>query len=1142
MLIVLFCTTHMHAIAAQVKRPKGARARVDNVWGPPSNASGLSAGSSHGANISGDGFAPVLASSRRKAIDELLFPVDDRPVSLTFTDGDFAGVASEPASAESAGTTLQEDARQLLPGSTREDLASLLLARDDDSLGIRADGTHADVTAPAFLKAARPGVPQPTPSARPALASMFAPQPSAGGSAGSVSGAPSAQRQGMPFASSSSTSAPRRAAMPFGPVDAPSASTKPAASPIGSAVQSVAPPSETSSAATPASQPSVARGRLGIGSAFAPLSVSGGTGGAAPLSARGRSGSPSAAPARRPAPLSATAASSKQRQSLANAGIHRAPSPGGSVGPSMAQRPPSGMMLLSNGDDGTGEDVTDDAATGRIPVGHVVTTGRDGVAIAGASPTPSGRESPTTSDGPLKSPQSFVSVSSHALSRAAAVGPGLVHRGLGVVVGSAIAQGQRSAQEDRLVATVCAGGDEKLVFAAVIDGHGGDAVAEWLRSRLSDAVAHALESYRDSPQNADPFISTRIDDTASPPGDNSIALLLTGPGQSDRSLRSVTGASEGGHSAALSFASEGGASTCESSSTPLIARAETEPAIDGLESGRAPSAVMRAVSEPTSALESAEAFAAGRTAAEGGDGVISTSYRRGEPDLRRLLSTVVTQLDDQALTAVESGELPRDAGACVAACLLYGDALVVANVGDCEAWLCRGGRPYELTCPHKAERDTEVCRVVHTGGQMSEWGGSGVRLAGALRVSRSVGMHFLKRPTYTGLISNPFVRVARLRSAPQPSEASAPSRSFPVSPHPGGATPGSAASGPSASLPLSASAHASAAAAASPAPCSDEFIVLGSDGLWDVFPSRQDLINRVKKALRETGSADAAAASVVREAVRERRAPDNVSMVLLLLNQFGVPTASAGAAGGSVGYARRAAARKLVSRARSELPTLPPAVQAAQLARSLPPLFDGQGAGPDNATLRPSPAPARGLPLRLSLRASASVGEGGPPPAAPPSPTLSATSLQLSGRARSGVPSHGSAASGTHAGISLGLPTFSFRRSSPRPSSGVGASVVEPGVSALSRPASFMRRPDSVETTDGTSSRPGSPASKPAQPRSPSHEALSCDGVAGTGRDTPPADDPDLAADAEAAAEVAALRAALVVRDEEGDELDDGFG
>jgi hypothetical protein len=94
----------------------------------------------------------------------------------------------------------------------------------------------------------------------------------------------------------------------------------------------------------------------------------------------------------------------------------------------------------------------------------------------------------------------------------------------------------------------------------------------------------------------------------------------------------------------------------------------------------------------------------------------------------------------------------------------------------------------------------------------------------------------------------------------------------------------------------------------------DEFVVLGSDGLFDVFPNRQDLVNKIKRLLKETMDVDEVCKRLVMEAIEERRSADNVSMVLIAFNQNDVVTSTAGALGGLPGYAARACARKVYAR------------------------------------------------------------------------------------------------------------------------------------------------------------------------------------------------------------------------------------
>lgn len=93
----------------------------------------------------------------------------------------------------------------------------------------------------------------------------------------------------------------------------------------------------------------------------------------------------------------------------------------------------------------------------------------------------------------------------------------------------------------------------------------------------------------------------------------------------------------------------------------------------------------------------------------------------------------------------------------------------------------------------------------------------------------------------------------------------------------------------------------------------DEFLVLGSDGLFDVFPNRQDLMNTIKQLLRKHSNVDTVCKLLVREAITERRSADNVSVTIMVFNQFSTSTATAGALGGCVGYAARACARKIHS-------------------------------------------------------------------------------------------------------------------------------------------------------------------------------------------------------------------------------------
>ncbi len=92
----------------------------------------------------------------------------------------------------------------------------------------------------------------------------------------------------------------------------------------------------------------------------------------------------------------------------------------------------------------------------------------------------------------------------------------------------------------------------------------------------------------------------------------------------------------------------------------------------------------------------------------------------------------------------------------------------------------------------------------------------------------------------------------------------------------------------------------------------DEFLVIGSDGLFEVFTNHRQLVKTVKDTLRATGSVDETVKVIVRDVVKSVNSNDNVTMLLVLFNQFGVITAHAGGAGGWRGFA---AASKPVLRA-----------------------------------------------------------------------------------------------------------------------------------------------------------------------------------------------------------------------------------
>ncbi|WCJ38556.1 Protein phosphatase 2C family protein [Euphorbia peplus] len=102
--------------------------------------------------------------------------------------------------------------------------------------------------------------------------------------------------------------------------------------------------------------------------------------------------------------------------------------------------------------------------------------------------------------------------------------------------------------------------------------------------------------------------------------------------------------------------------------------------------------------------------------------------------------------------AVKSGYLKTDqeflkqgvvSGACCVTAFIEGQDVVVSNLGDCRAVLCRGGIAETLTKDHRAEREDERKRIENKGGYVEIHRG-GWRVHGILSVTRSIGDAHLK--------------------------------------------------------------------------------------------------------------------------------------------------------------------------------------------------------------------------------------------------------------------------------------------------------------------------------------------------------------------------------------------------------------
>ncbi|KAL8199767.1 hypothetical protein R6Q57_013335 [Mikania cordata] len=160
------------------------------------------------------------------------------------------------------------------------------------------------------------------------------------------------------------------------------------------------------------------------------------------------------------------------------------------------------------------------------------------------------------------------------------------------------------------------------------------------------------------------------------------------------------------------------------------------------------------------------------------------------------------------------------------------EEIVVANCGDSRAVLARGGTVVPLSNDHKPDRPDELERIEHSGGRVVNWNGQ--RVLGILSTSRSIGDQQLK----PYVIAKPEIMVTKREEK-------------------------------------------------------DEFIILASDGLWDVI-SNDLACHVVRKCLEgriicRKGSNDKKykimnAAVVLTELAMARGSKDNISVIVANLN------------------------------------------------------------------------------------------------------------------------------------------------------------------------------------------------------------------------------------------------------------------
>ncbi|KAH6790933.1 Protein kinase superfamily protein [Perilla frutescens var. frutescens] len=178
----------------------------------------------------------------------------------------------------------------------------------------------------------------------------------------------------------------------------------------------------------------------------------------------------------------------------------------------------------------------------------------------------------------------------------------------------------------------------------------------------------------------------------------------------------------------------------------------------------------------------------------------------------KFISDTRSAIDSEFLKSEKSQN--RDAGSTASTAILVGDRLLVANVGDSRAVICRGGNAIAVSRDHKPDQKDERQRIENAGGFVM-WAGTW-RVGGVLAVSRAFGDRLLKQY----VVADPDIQEEKVDNTL-------------------------------------------------------EFLVLASDGLWDVV-SNEEAISMTKPIL----DPEAAAKRLLQEA-NQRGSADNTTVVVV---------------------------------------------------------------------------------------------------------------------------------------------------------------------------------------------------------------------------------------------------------------------
>ncbi|XP_062101601.1 probable protein phosphatase 2C 22 isoform X2 [Humulus lupulus] len=190
-------------------------------------------------------------------------------------------------------------------------------------------------------------------------------------------------------------------------------------------------------------------------------------------------------------------------------------------------------------------------------------------------------------------------------------------------------------------------------------------------------------------------------------------------------------------------------------------------------------------------------------------------------DVEKVLASAFLQTDVSFAEAC-SLDAALASGTTALAALVIGRLLVVANAGDCRAVLCRRGKAIEMSRDHKPSCGKEKRRIEASGGFVYDG-----YLNGQLNVARALGdwhMEGMKDSKGGPLSAEPELMTANLTEE-------------------------------------------------------DEFLIIGCDGIWDVFRS-QNAIDFARRRLQDHNDPAMCCKDLVDEALK-RKSGDNLAVVVV---------------------------------------------------------------------------------------------------------------------------------------------------------------------------------------------------------------------------------------------------------------------